>query len=244
MCGHTTGKMEGRGKEGKTGIRFKRNTSRPERKPNPAKEDSAERQPERKPNRPKEESAERRPERKPNRAKEESAEKRTEQKANRAEPESAERRSVGPKPDKRRSNRELIVRDRSKKKLIRLNRRMNRSRPVKMRKRKPTETETDRSKPARMKADSIETDQPIPIRPNTNPIGRDRSGEKSRLIKTRKRPEEDTTADDKGQEYGEREQRIWWIGWQQWFGWKEWVYSKWRDKVGIAGKKEDITNEE
>ena len=35
------------------------------------------------------------------------------------------------------------------------------------------------------------------------------------------------------------EQRIWWIGWRQWFGWKEWVYSKWRDKVDIAGQTED-----
>ena len=58
-------------------------------------------------------------------------------------------------------------------------------------------------------------------------------------MKTRKTPSRDTTTEDKGQEYGEREQRIWWIGWRQWFGWKEWVYSKWRDKIDIAGQTED-----
>ena len=57
-------------------------------------------------------------------------------------------------------------------------------------------------------------------------------------MKTRKRLGKDTTTDDKGQEYDEREQRIWWIEWQQWFGRKEWTYSKWRDKVDIAGETE------
>ena len=58
-------------------------------------------------------------------------------------------------------------------------------------------------------------------------------------MKTRKRPGKDTTTDDKGQEYDKREQRIWWIGWQQWFGFKEWTCSIWRDKVDIAGETED-----
>ena len=104
--------------------------------------------------------------------------------------------------------------------------------------RKPTEIKTDRSKPARKGPDSVKNDQPIPIflntnpiesRSNRNPIGRDQSGKRSRLMKTRKRPGKDTTTDDKGQEYEEREQRIWWIRCRQWFGWKEWTYSKWRD---------------
>ena len=262
-----TGETGGGDKKGKVGSRFgwkvirtgfrserKPNRvkedsteSRPERKPNRAKEDSAERRPKRKPNRAKEDSAERRPERKPNRAETESAERRLERKPNRVEPESVERRSVEPKLDKSRSNRKPIGRDRFGKKLIRLNRTLDRSRPVNTRKRKPTETETDRSKPARKEANSIETDQPIPIRPNTNPIGnqsnrkpirRDRSGKRSRLMKTRKTPSRDTTTEDKGQEYGEKEQRIWWIGWRQWFGWKEWTFSKWRDKVDIAGETE------
>ena len=55
-------------------------------------------------------------------------------------------------------------------------------------------------------------------------------------MKTRKKLGKDTTTDDKGQEYDEREQRIWWIGCRQWFGWNEWMYSKWRDKVDIAGE--------
>ena len=57
-------------------------------------------------------------------------------------------------------------------------------------------------------------------------------------MKTRKRPGNDTTTDDKDQEYDEREQTIWWIRWRQWFGWKGWIYSKWRDKVDIAGETE------
>ena len=91
-------------------------------------------------------------------------------------------------------------------------------------------------------------------------------------MKTRKRLGKDTTTDDKGQAdlkgvtkdeistkkkgfnvkivnsnmrmYDDSKRRIWWIGWQQWFGWKEWIYSKWRDKVDIAGQTEDITNGE
>ena len=130
---------------------------RPRRKLNRKKEDSTESQTERKPNRAKEDSAERRPERKPNRAETESAERRLERKPNRVEPESVERRSVEPKLDKSRSNRKPIGRDRFGKKLIRLNRRLDRSRPVNTRKRNlPIQTKTDRSKPAWKEADSTE----------------------------------------------------------------------------------------
>ena len=65
-------------KKGKVRSRFGwkmiRTEFRSERKPNRAKEDSAERRPERKPNQAKEDSTERQLERKPNRAKEDSAE--------------------------------------------------------------------------------------------------------------------------------------------------------------------------
>ena len=69
-----------------------------------------------------------------------------------------------------RPSRKPIGRDRSGKKLIRLNRRLDRSRPVNTRKRKPTETETDRSNPAWKGANLVKNDQPNPIPPNTNPI--------------------------------------------------------------------------
>ena len=122
---------------------------------------------------------------------------------------STESDSPNANTDGSRPSRKPIGRDRSVKKLIRLNRRLDRSRPVNSRKRNlPIQTKTDRSKPVRKEADSIENDQPIPIRPNTNPIGsrsnrksigRERSEKKSRLMKTRKRlAGKDTTTDDKG----------------------------------------------
>ena len=145
-------------------------------------------------------------------------------------------------------NESRTERDRSRKKLIQLNRRLDRWRPVNTMKRKSTETETGRSKPARKGSDSVKHDQPIPIRPNTNPIGsrsnrkpigQESSRKKSRLMKTRKRPVKDTTTDDMGSKrHYKREQRIWWIVCRQWFGWNEWMYSKWRDKVHIAGETE------
>ena len=165
-----------------------------------------------------------RSERKPNRAKEDSTERRPERKPNRAKEDSAERR-----PERKPNRAETESAER------RLERKPNRVEPESA-ERGSVEPNFDKSRSNR---ELIGQKRSRPSQRSKWWSQRHPSSKRLRLMNTVKRPSRDTTTDDKGQEYDEKEQRIWWIGWRQWYGWKEWIYSKWKDKVDIAGETED-----